>query len=162
MSKFQAQGDALTLMNNLFFMNRLGDYGHGGSGCCNTADFEDDLQFKNSKNVHELPKFITKINKQYFDRYSMTNEIVNGSKTKDEELLAARKSVGLGDYAPIGFDKTYTKHQELPAGRTTYDNSRFPVPMKVNTGLDIEGWKQNVIPMVGLDGERGIQVKYAK
>jgi hypothetical protein len=92
----------------------------------------------------------------------MTNEIVNGSKTKDEELLAARKSVGLGDYAPIGFDKTYTKHQELPAGRTTYDNSRFPVPMKVNTGLDIEGWKQNVIPMVGLDGERGIQVKYAK
>ena len=162
MAKFQTQGDIVTLTNNLFFMNRLGDWGHGGSGCCNAGDLDDEVKFKVSKNVHELPKFIAKINKQYFDRYSMTQEIVNGAKTKDEELLAARKSVGLGDYAPIGFDKTYTKHAELPNGRTTYDNSRFPTPMKVNTGLDAAGWVANVLPLIGQDGERGIQAKFVK
>ncbi len=162
MAKFQVQGDALQLVNNLFFMNRLGDYGHGGSGCCNVADFEDDTQFKQAKNVHELPKFVSKVHPQYFDRYSMTQEIVNGAKTKDEELLAARKSVGLGEYAPVGFEKKYTKHAELPQGRATYDNSRYPAPFKVNTGLDAKGWQTYVLPMLGLDGERGVQATPAK
>jgi len=109
-----------------------------------------------------VPRFIAKINKQYFDRYSMTHGIVDGAKTKDAELLAARKLVGLGDYAPIGFEKTYTKHAELPSGRTTYDNSRFPFPMKVNTGLDAEGWRTHVLPMLGQDGERGVQARFAR
>ena len=64
---------------------------------------------------------------------------------------------------PVGFvDKKYASYSELPAGRATYDLSRYPAPMKVNEGLDADGWKKSVIPMVGLDGERGIQTAFAK
>lgn len=162
MSKFQTQGDALTLTNNLFFMNRMGDYGHAGSACCNATDFDDDTQFKQSKNVHALPAFIAKVHQQYLHRYSMTQSIVDGKFSKDEDLLSARKAVGLGEYNPVGFEKTYKTHAELPNGRATYNNSRFPMPMKVNTGLDAEGWRKYVLPLIGQDGERGIQAKFVK
>lgn len=94
-------------------------------------------------------------------------ELRNGKRARSTKRATSfgggnKRIEGRVDYAPVGFEKMYTKHAELPAGRTTYDNSRFPQPMKINTGLDIEGWKKNVIPMIGLDGERGIQAKYAK
>lgn len=162
MTKFGATGDNLQLLNNLFFFNKLGDYGQGGSGCCNVSDFDDEVKFKVSKNVHELPKFITKIHPQWFDRYTMTLDLTS-KLAKDADLDAARASVGLKEWAPVGFtDKKYASYSELPQGRATYDLGRYPAPFKVDQGLDEEGWRKHVLPMLGLDGERGIQATFAK
>lgn len=163
MSKFQATGDQVTITNNLFYFNRLGDYGHDGGGCCNVKDFEDELKIKTSRNVHEIPKFIAKLHTGWFDRYTMTQDLTRPGTATDEDLAAARVSVGLKEWLPVGFtEKKYATYSELPVGRATYDLSRFPAPMKNGEGLDAEGWKKHVIPMLGLDGERGIQATFAK
>jgi hypothetical protein len=162
MTKFDVKGDDLQLYNNLFFFNRLGDFGKGGSAGCNSTEFEDDVKFKNSKNVHEVPKFIAQIGKQWFDRYTMTIDLT-GKFAKDADLDAARAVAGLGEWLPVGFvDKKYPNYSSLPQGRTTYDLGRYPHPMKEGEGLDADGWKKYVIPMVGLDGERGIQATWAR
>lgn len=161
MTKFAGKGDDVQLINNLFYFNKFGDYGVGGSGCCNVKDFGDELAVKNSKNVREVPKFITKISPTYFDRYTMTVDLTSGLTTTDADLDAARKAVGLGEWAPATFvDKKYATYADLPAGRATYDIGRYPTPMKVNTGLDADGWRKHVLPMLGLDGERGVQAKF--
>jgi len=163
MTKFGAEGDQLTLTNNLFFFNKLGDYGSGGSGCCNAADIGDENKFKQSKNVHELPKFVTKIAPQYFDRYTMSNDLTSSLMAKDADLDAARAAVGLGEWAPVGYtDKKFANYGELPKGRAVYDLGRYPAPYKEGEGLDAAGWAKVVLPMIGLDGERGIQSTYVK
>lgn len=163
MTKFDVKGDDLQLIDNLFYFNKQGDMGKGGSGCCNVKDFGDDLSNKHSKNVHELPKFITKIHQNWFDRYTMTLDLTQPGRATDEDLAAARESIGLKEWLPIGFtEKKYASYSELPVGRANYDLSRYPHPMKNGTGLDADGWKAHVIPMLGLDGARGIQAAAAK
>ncbi|MBS1150265.1 MAG: hypothetical protein H6Q89_1963 [Myxococcaceae bacterium] len=153
----------MQLNNNLFYFNRLGDFGKGGGGCCNVKDFEDELSIKNGKNVHELPKFITKLDSRYFDRYTMTQDLTSGATATDADLDAARASVGLKEWLPVGFvDKKYASYSELPVGRATYDLSRYPAPMKVGEGLDADGWRKSVLPVLGSDGERGIQAAFVK
>lgn len=162
MTKFDVKGDDLQLYNNLFFFNKMGDFGKGGAAGPNVADFEDDVKFKHGKNVHECPKFIANISKQWFDRYTMSLDLT--SKTaKDADLDAARAVVGLGEWHPVGFnDKKYPNYSSLPVGRANYDLGRYPHPMKEGDGLDADGWHRTVIPMLGLDGERGIQATFVR
>lgn len=162
MTKFGAKGDELQLNDNLFYFNKAGDYGSGGSGCCNAADLSDEVKFKASKNVHELPKFISKIAPQWFDRYTMSLDLT-GRLAKEAELDEARASAGLGAWAPVGFtDKPYASYSALPQGRATYDLGRYPAPFKQGDGLDADGWVKHVMPMVGLDGHRGVQATFAR
>lgn len=157
--KFQANSKILSVSNNLFYFNRYGDYSSGGSPGSNVADWDDSVNFKQKGNKHELPKFTAKIFPQYFHRYSMTQDLVN-QWSKDGELIAARKAAGLPEaYNPVGFEKTYKTYAELPEGRASYDNSRFPYPQKIGGGLSVEDYGKYVLPILGADGERGVQAK---
>jgi len=161
MTKFDVTGDNLQLVDNQFFFNKMGDFGKGGSAVCNANDFEDSLKFKTRKNVHEVPRFITRIAQQWLDRYTMTLDLTS-KLAKDQELDAARALAGLVEWLPIGFtDKKYPNYSSLPVGRANYDLGRYPHPMKEGEGLDADGWHKYVLPMLGLDGERGVQANPA-
>ena len=161
MTKFAAKGDALQLVNNLFYFNKLGDYGSGGSGCCNAADFDDEATFKQSKNVHALPKFVSKVAPAWLGRYTMTKALTTKLHATDADLDAARAAVGLTTWQAVGFEPS-ASYGALPQGRATYDLGRYPAPFKEGEGLDAEGWAKHVLPMIGQDGERGIQAAFAK
>jgi hypothetical protein len=128
MAKFQVQGDALQLVNNLFFMNRLGDYGHGGSGCCNVADFEDDTAVQAGQ---ERPR-AAQVRQQGPPAVlrPLLDDPGDRERRQDQGRGAARRAKvgGLGEYAPVGFEKKYTKHAELPqaAPPTTTAATRRP------------------------------------
>ncbi len=155
MTKFGAKGDALTLNDNLFFLFVGGDAGDGGSPTCNSDEFEDELDCNNEGNVHECPKFITKMEQAWLDRWSQKKGNVKDPYAKDEEIVAARKLAGLGDWKLAGYDETYSTYAKLPGGRTNYDMSRYPRPFKKGEG-DMD-WTKSVIPLIGADGERGVQ-----
>ena len=155
-SKFKVKGDALTLNNNLFFFNRRADYGAGDTGVANADAFEDEAEFANSGNVHELPKFLGKIAKEWFDRYSSREyaDMLAGTFNKEEELVAARAVFGLKEYVLPGYKETFSGYKALPQRRPNYDMSRYPHPMKKGEAMD---WATAVLPIVGADGPRGIQ-----
>ncbi len=153
MTKFGTE--TLTLNNNLFYGFAKADAGDGGSATCNADEFEDELECDNDGNVHELPGFVAKVPQAWLDRWSqwqgMTSEFV-----KDEEIMAARKAGGLGAYElPFFPGKTYENYTKLPSGRIGVNMSRFPKPFKKDEPL--MDWSKSVLPMIGSDGERGIQ-----
>lgn len=158
MTKFGAKSDNLTLNNNLFYFFIKGDAGDGGSSLCQVDEFEDELDCNNEGNVHEMPKFVAKIEPAWFDRYS-TRVGMTGSYTTDDELMAARKSCGLGDYHPPTFE-TYPSNSKLPKGIGSYVMSRYPKSFK--KGEELMDWTKSILPMLGQDGERGIQATFAK
>jgi hypothetical protein len=155
-TKFGAKGDALLLKDNLFFFNRRGDFAVGDSGVANCGSFDDELECKHSGNVHEMPKFLSKIAKEWFDRYSSREyvDMLAGNFNKEEELVAARAVFGLKEYVLPGYKETFPSYKALPQKRNNYDMSRYPHPMKKGEALD---WTQAVLPIVGADGPRGIQ-----
>ena len=105
-------------------------------------------------NVHEVPKFIVKMSRKWFHRWSQ-NAGANDLMAKDEELMAARNTLGLEAFELAGYEKTFGSYKELPDGRPGYALSRYPFPlMKANEGMD---WQEWILPMIGADGERGIK-----
>lgn len=154
-AKFGAKGDLLQLNNNLFFFNRKGDFGSGGNGVANVKDFGDEVEFKNKGNTHEVPKFLGKSAKPWFDRYSIReyNDMLAGGFNKWEELQAARAVFELGAYQIPGYDKTFATYAELPDSRNNYDMSRYPQPFKKG---DVMNWQEAVLPMIGADAPHGI------
>lgn len=158
MTKFGAE--ALNLKGNLFFGFTKGDAGSGGSGVCNVADFEDELEHDESGNVHECPKFIGKLPKAWVDRWSQWKGMTSKFFTSDE-VMAARKMAGLGAYElPFFKGKTFPSYDKLPSGRINYKMSRFPKPYK--EGEALMDWTKSVLPAIGADGERGVQAFKAK
>ena len=153
MTKFGA--DELNLKNNLFYGFTKGDAGSGGSGVCNAEDFEDELEHDNEDNVHELPKFVAKLPAGYIDRWSQWKNMTSDFFTSDE-VMAARKAVGLGAYElPFYPGKTYASYADLPGSRVNYDMWRFPHNFK--KGQELMNWQESVLPVLGADGERGVQ-----
>jgi hypothetical protein len=74
---------------------------------------------------------------------------------RDEELMAARGTLGLEAFELAGYEKTFGTYKELPDGRPGYGMSRYPFPMKKgNEGMD---WSLWILPLIGSDGDRGIQ-----
>lgn len=154
--KFNAEGDALALNNNLFFFNRRGDFCVGGSGLCVADDFEDELLCDNADNIHACPKTTAKIAAPWLDRWSMRSfvDMLAGEFNTWEKLEEARAVHGLGPYRIPGYDQTYADYGSLPDMRNNYDMSRYPRPMKKGEEID---WMTAVIPIVGAEGEWGIQ-----
>lgn len=146
--------DALEMKNNLFYGCVGGDYNIGGTGVCNADDLEDEVMFPVDNNVHKLPNVISKVYKDYFDRFSQFETPSFISKfCKDSEMMEARKAVGLNEYHLHGYDKTFDSYSQLPQKRPNYKLSRFPHPMKVG---ELMNWKEHVIPLIGADESRGI------
>ncbi|MGE0709039.1 MAG: right-handed parallel beta-helix repeat-containing protein [Planctomycetota bacterium] len=153
MTKFGAE--TLTLKNNLFYLFAGADVGDGGSPKCNAKDFEDELTCPNSGNVHELPKFMAKLEQAWVDRWSQWGNMTSNF-AKGEEIDAVRKSAGLGDYSmPFFAGKTYAGYDQLPKGRIDFTMSRYPKPYK--KGEALMDWQKSIIPAIGADGARGIQ-----
>jgi hypothetical protein len=153
MTKFGAE--TLTLNNNLFYGFHDGDAGDGGSGTCNADEFEDELECDNEENVHEVPNFVTKIDKAWFDRFTQWKAL-DGKFCKPEEIDAARKKAGLGDYElPFFPGKKFDSYKNLPPARINFNQSRYPHPFK--EGEELMDWTQSILPMIGADGERGVQ-----
>lgn len=152
MTKFGAA--TLSLNDNLIIGFTQGDYGDGGSGCCNVEDFEDELEFDAEDNVHETPEFLTKLAKPWVDRWSQWKSMTSDRFT-DEEVMAARAKAGLGAYElPFFPGKTYSTYKELPSGRIGMHMSRYPHPYKKGEALmDV---KADVLGVIGADGARGI------
>ena len=155
-TKFAVKGDALVLKDNLFYFNRRGDAGFADEKGSNAKDFDDNLQFKCAGNVHELPKFLAKSAKEWFDRYSSREfvDMLAGNFNKEEELMAARGAFDLKEYVIPGYKDTYASYKKLPQRRNNYDMSRYPHPMKKAEGID---WAAAVLPILGADGARGVQ-----
>ncbi len=155
-NKFGAKGDWVTVTGNKLYFNRRGDWGEGGNGVANADDFEDELEIDMAEeNVHELPNFIAVSSKAWFDRYSMREfSMLAGNFNTWEQLKAARASLGLGAYEIPGYEKKYATYMDLPQKRNNYSGSRYPHPMKKGEEID---WKTAVLPIVGSDGEQGIQ-----
>lgn len=155
-AKFGGTEETLSLNNNLFFFNRRADYGEGGTGVANAADFEDELEIANEGNVHELPKFLHKSSKLWFDRYSsreFTNMLAGNFNTWTE-LQKSRAAFGLKEYVIPGYKKRYATYADLPQRRNNYDMSRYPYPLKHGT---VVNWKKTVLPLIGADGDKGVQ-----
>ncbi|GMR08189.1 MAG: hypothetical protein BMS9Abin26_1194 [Gammaproteobacteria bacterium] len=155
-AKFGARKDTLTMNNNKFFFNRRADFGQGGQGVANVDEFEDELEVPNAGNLHELPKFLVKSSKAWFDRYS-SREFTNmlaGQFNSWENLAAARAVFELKEYQIPGYDKTYATYADLPQKRNNYDMSRYPHPMKLGEVVD---WQSDVLQIIGADGKQGIQ-----
>ncbi len=154
MTKFG--GDTLTLNNNLIIGFTKADYGNGGSPSANVEEFEDELEFDNEDNVHETPKFLSKISKAWVDRWSQWKGLTNDDYFTSDEMMEARKMAGLGAYElPFFPGKTYASYKELPSGRVNFNMSRYPHPMK--KGQELMDWNKSILPALGADGERGIQ-----
>lgn len=160
-TKFPVKGDALTLTSNLFFFNRLGDFARADANGASAGEFGDELECPNQDNVHELPKFLGKVAQEWFDRYSSREytDMCEGRFNKEEELMAAREALGLKEYHLPGYDQTFSGYKALPKKRNNYDMSRYPRPMKMGETMD---WAAAVLPIVGADGARGIQLFAAK
>ena len=153
MNKFGME--TLNLQNNLFFGFKGGDMGDGGSPVCNAQDFEDELDCNNAGNVHEVPEFLAKVPQAWFDRFTQWKGMLSQFCTSDE-IMAARAKNGLGAYElPFYPGKTYGSYSELPQERVNFGMSRFPAPCK--KGEEVLDWSRDVLPMIGADGERGIQ-----
>ncbi|MBL4847891.1 MAG: right-handed parallel beta-helix repeat-containing protein [Planctomycetes bacterium] len=153
MTKFGAS--ALTLNDNLFYGFTKGDAGSGGSGVCNADEFEDELEHDNEGNVHECPKFIAKLSKDYVDHWSQWKSLTSKTFSSDE-VMAARKLVGLGAYTlPFFKGKTYESYAKLPPARVNYGMYRYPHHFK--EGQKLMDWKKSVLVVIGADGARGIQ-----
>ncbi len=158
--KFGAEDETLAMNNNKFYFNRRADFGKGGSGVSNADEFEDELEIETEGNVHELPGFLAKSSKLWFDRYS-SREFTNmlaGQFNKWEELAASRGVFGLKEYNIPGYDKTFATYKNLPSSRNNYDMSRYPQPLKLGEEVD---WA-SILPIIGADGEMGIQPYKAK
>ena len=154
MTKFGAE--TLTMNNNLFFGFRGADMGDGGSPKANAAEFEDELECPNADNVHEVPKFLAKLAQPWIDLWSQRKGLADTEYFTSDEMMAARKSAGLGAYEMTFFPgKTYASYAELPSGRINFDMSRYPKAFKQGEG-DLD-WKGTVLPMIGADGARGVQ-----
>lgn len=160
-TKFAAKGDCVTLTNNCFYFNRLGDVSVADAGGAQVKDFDDELSIKQSGNAHELPKFVAKMEKKWFDRWSIREyvDMCSGKFNTWEKLKAAREALGLGEYEIPGYDKKYPDYTSLPQKRNNYNQSRYPFPMKKGEKMD---WAAAVIPLVGADGERGVKAFAAK
>lgn len=161
-TKFKgAKGDTMVVNNNLFYFNRLGDVSVADAGGAEVKDFGDELSVKNAGNVHELPKFITKMEKKWFDRWSIRESVdmCGGKFNKWEKLKAARDSVGFGEFEIPGYDKKYPDYKSLPQKRNNYNQSRYPFPMKKG---EMMKWEEAALPIVGADGERGVKAVAAK
>lgn len=157
--KFGAKGQNLAMTDNLFYFNGRADFGQGGSATANAADFEDELECENEENVHEMPKFMAKMSKSWFDRWSLRYGLCGGMYRTWEELKAARDAMGLGAYEIATFEKTFPDYASLPKERPSFDKSRYPRPMKKGEGID---WAADVLPLLGQDGGRGVQAGFAK
>jgi len=154
--KFGAKDDTLTLNNNKFYFNRRGDLGKGGEAVAIADDFEDELEIPNEGNSHELPGFLAKSSKLWFDRYSSREftDMLAGEYNSWDKLAASRTVFGLGNYEIPGYDKSYATYKELPQKRNNYDMSRYPHPLKHGEEID---WASAVLPLIGADGTQGIQ-----
>ena len=155
-AKFAPQGKSVELLSNLFFHAKKGDFNVGGSALANAQDFEDELTLdKVTGNEHGLPAFVAKMAPAWVDRWTMREvDYLAGGKIKAEEIMATRAAVGLKEYKLHGYDKTYPDYASLPQQRPNYSHGRYPNPMKVGELID---WKAAVLPLIGADGERGVQ-----
>lgn len=155
-TKFAPTGDSLVLRNNLFFFAKKADFNVGGSGLCNAGDFEDELEIDEATgNEHALPAFVARMAPRWVDRYTMRDvDYLAGGKVTNEEVMATRAAVGLAEFHLHGYDRTYPDYPSLPDARPNYSHSRYPNPMTVGTLMD---WAAAVQPVVGADGERGVQ-----
>lgn len=153
MTKFTA--DTLVAENNLIFGFRGADYGQGGSPTANIKDWEDEVTFKNKKNVHEAPKFLAGLHQAWVDRWSQWEGHDSQFFTSDD-VMAARKAAGLEAYGlPFFPGKSYASYKELPQGRINFQMSRYPHPFK--SGQELMDWTKSILPALGMDGERGVQ-----
>lgn len=152
--KFKA--DNVTLNENKFFMNRRGDVCLGGSAVANAGDFEDELEFSNEGNVHEMPGLIQKIHVGWIDRYSSREDpsIVAGEYVSEADLMATRAALGLKEYHIPGYDKTFASYKDLPSSRNNYSMSRYPFPFKKG---DVLNWAKYVMHLIGAEGAFGVQ-----
>lgn len=153
--KFKA--DNVVLKNNKFWMNRRGDMCLGGSPVANAGDFEDELEFTNSGNVHEMPELVKKIYPGWIDRYSSREDpsIVAGDYVTEDQLMATRAAVGLKEYSLPGYDKTFASYKDLPSSRNNYSMSRYPFPFKKGDELN---WAKYVMGLIGAEGSYGVQL----
>ncbi len=155
-TKFAPSGDALALVDNLFFFAKKADMNVAGNGLCNAADFEDELTIsKVTGNVHQLPGFVAKLAPAWIHRYTMREvDYLAGGKVTNDEVMATRRAVGLAEFQLHGYDKTFPDYVSLPQKRPNYSHGRYPNPMKQGELID---WAASVIPALGQDGERGVQ-----
>lgn len=155
-TKFAPSGDALVLRNNTFFFNKKADFNVGGAGLCNAADFEDELTINTATgNTHALPAFVARMAPAWVDKYSAReNDYLAGGKIKAEEIMALRAAVGLTEFRLHGYEQAYADYASLPQARPNYNHGRYPNPMTVGNLID---WQAAVVPVVGADGERGVQ-----
>ncbi len=158
-TKFGA-GEGMEINGNLFYFNRRADFNEkAGQGTANANTFEDDLEFDAEDNVHELPKFLAALGdaaKDWFDRYSQNSfvDMIAGNYNTNDELMKAREVLGLKEYHLVGYDDTYASYPDLPSNRPKWNMSRYPNPMKIGELMD---WKVAILPIIGADGNRGIQ-----
>lgn len=158
--KFAPEGDCMGLTGNLFFFTKKADFNVGGSPLAQAADFEDELTISPvAGNEHALPKFVAKMAPEWVDHYTMREvDYLAGGKITNEDVMATRAAVGLKEFHLHGYDKTYEDYSSLPQKRPNYSHGRYPHPMKKGELID---WNAVVIPLLGADGERGVQAKPA-
>lgn len=153
-TKFNPPEGTLTLNDNLFYFCRRADFCVGGKGLTNAEEFEDELECDNEENGHGLPKFVAKMSKKWLDRWSIRTEMVKGDFVNEDEIMAARKSLGLGAFEIPNYKESFPSYKKLPGGRNNYNQSRYPHPMKKG---ELINWSEAVLPVIGADGPRGIQ-----
>lgn len=157
-TKFRVKGEAVILKNNLFFLNRFGDFGPADNGT-NVSTFDDELEVKQEGNVHEIPKFLAKISKGWLDRWSQREGLLLAKWSTEEEIMAARAVHELKEYHLAGYPDPFPTYSALPGARPNYEMSRYPRPLKKGETFD---WAADVLPVIGADGARGIQPFAAK
>ncbi len=155
-TKFNPTGDSLVLRNNQFFFCKKADFNVGGSGLCNADELEDNLEINDaSGNVHALPAFVARMHPAWVDKFTAReNDYLAGGKITADEIMATRQSVGLAEFHLHGYDRTFPDYASLPQKRPNYSHGRYPHPMTVGNLID---WAAKVQPVVGQDGERGVQ-----
>jgi len=155
-AKFKGGEAHLKLKNNKFFFNRRGDYSLAGTAVANADEFEDECTFPNEGNVRGVPELVKKLCPKWVDRWSMREDpsLIAGDKNTEEDLMNIRAAVGLKEYTIPGYDKIFPSYKHLPSARNDYSMSRYPFPMK--KGEKVE-WAKWVLPLVGAEGQFGIQ-----
>lgn len=155
-TKFAPAGDQLVLRNNTFFFNKKADFNIAGNGLCNAADFEDEVTINTcTGNTHALPAFVARMAPAWVDKYSAReNDYLAGGKITAEEIMAVRAAVGLNEFRLAGYEQAYPDYASLPQARPNYNHGRYPHAMTVGNLVD---WAAAVVPVVGQDGDRGVQ-----
>eukprot|EP01156_Anaeramoeba_ignava_P006224 Anaeramoba_ignava/a348081_1922.p1 GENE.a348081_1922~~a348081_1922.p1 ORF type:complete len:428 (-),score=76.86 a348081_1922:84-1367(-) len=155
-TKFNPKEGSLVLNNNKFWFNRRADLNFGaGTGTANAQNFEDDLEFDTEGNVHEIPKALALLEKDWFDKWTADEfvDICAGNFVDESDLMQSREVLGLKEFHLVGYKDTYDSYAKLPKMRPKFDMCRYPFPMKKGDLLD---WK-TILPVIGADGDFGVQ-----